>query len=190
MGEPRFLALKVADLLWPTVTIPATESVREAAILLARAGTPIAPVVSSDGTYEGIFTEADVHRRLSEAIRGFHSPGEFRTGVPLMGGPLPDAVWRQFGNVGWLSVGSLVRRAQAVSPEDPVVAALEVMRREAVSAIPIVMGGKIAGILHADALWRRRDQVPPFAPRAPEQVRRKGHSKGQSMDGWSNTPSE
>lgn len=134
------------------VVLVAEASVRDAAILLARTGALVLPVVSTDGTYLGAFGEADVHRRLSEVTRGFHSPEEFRTGVPFLGARLPEPIWVEFARLGWTPVGGLARKVPPVAPRDRVVAAVETMRRWSLPAVPVVAAGRPVGILHADAL--------------------------------------
>ena len=151
----RLSSLKVADLMSAPVTVSAVVTTREAAVLLARAGLAAAPVVEADGEYAGIFEEIEVHRRLSQALRGFHSPEEFRTGVPLLGGRLPDSVWHAFGRVGLSPVAELARQIPPVGPDDPIPDALEVMRRYGLSVIPVVANGEVVGILQADILTLR-----------------------------------
>jgi len=147
--------VKVADLMSAPVTLPASATAREAAIFLARAGTAAVPVVSKDGRLLGIVGETEVHGRLSVGSRGFYPPAEFRTGVPFMGGPLPDAMWHHFSRVGCTPAGTLAREIDAVRPHDSLVAALDAMQRHALPTLPVVERGEILGILHADALTFR-----------------------------------
>jgi len=151
----EFRALTVADLMAVPVTLPATATLRDAAILLAKSGAAVVPVVSADGAYVGAFGEADIHRLLSEGTHGFHSPDEFRTGVPFLGARLPDAMWKAFARVGLASVRSVARTIAVVSPSDRVFAAVEAMRRQRLGAVPVVVDDRPVGILHADALTLR-----------------------------------
>lgn len=155
MGSGGFRALKVADLMSAPVTLPALSNVRDAAIFLAQAGVPIAPIVSPRGVYAGAFGEADVHRRLSEGTRGFHTAEEFRTGVPFLGSRLPDMMWAEFARVAYTPVHTLAQRVPAVAPRDRVVDAADAMRRKGLSAVPVVDDDRPVGILYADALTIR-----------------------------------
>ena len=137
------------------VTLSAGTTVRDAAIFLAQAGTRLAPVVSSKGEFLGAFGEADIHRALSEATGGFHTPEEFRTGVPFLGGRLPDPIVTAFARIAWTPVRSLARAVPPVASRDPVLASVEAMRREGLPAIPVVDDGRPVGILTADALTLR-----------------------------------
>lgn len=155
MGSGGLRSLKVADLMSATVTLPALSTVRDAAIFLARAGVPIAPIVSSRGVYMGAFGEADVHRRLSEETHGFHTPGEFRTGVPFLGSRLPDMMWAEFARVAYTPVRRLARRIASVAPGDRIGDAAEAMRRQGLAAVPVVDDDRPVGMLYADALTIR-----------------------------------
>ncbi len=155
MGSGGFRSLKVADLMSAAVTLSASMNVRDAAIFLAQARIPLAPVVSSRGESLGAFGEADIHRALSAATRGFHTPEEFRTGVPFLGGRLPDPIAAEFTRIALTSVRTLARRIRVVAPGDPVLEAVEAMRREGLPAIPVVDDGRPVGILTADALTLR-----------------------------------
>ena len=155
MASADFRALKVADLMSAPVTVSAASTVRNAAMFLARCGASVVPVVTSEGAYAGAFGEADIHRRLSLGTRGFHLAEEFRTGVPFLSGRLPDAMWAEFARIGWTPVRSLARQIPVVVPEDRVVAAAEVMRRQGLSAVPVVVANRPVGMLHADALTLR-----------------------------------
>ena len=155
MESLQFSDLAVEDLMAAPVTLSGTVTVREAAMFLARAGIGAVPVVSSTKRYIGIVADVDIYRRLSEAIHGFHSPEEVRTGVPFMGDRLPDEVWQGFARVGWTQIRKLVRRGPPLRRADPLAPALEAMRREGLSALPVVETGEVVGILHADALTLR-----------------------------------
>ncbi len=155
------------------VTLSAATTVREAAMFLARAGMGVAPVVSVAGKYLGVVADVDIHRRLSEAIHGFHSPEEVRTGVPLMGDRLPDAIWGEFNRVGWTPVRRIARRLSPLQPSDLLPGAFETMRREGLSALPVVERGEVVGVLHADALTLKLVELALRAgPSEAAQVRR------------------
>ena len=165
---PRgFASVKVADLMSAPVTVPASATAREVAIFLARAGTAAVPVVSRDGGLLGIVGETEIHELLSVGSRGFYPPAEFRTGVPFLGGPLPDAMWHHFSRVGSTPAGELARKVEVVRPHDFLVAAIDAMQRQALPALPVVERGEVVGILHADALTFRLVEfaLPEGAPR-------------------------
>ena len=82
-----------------------------------------------------------------------------------MAGRLPDAMWEKFARVGWVSVGGLARRIQVVDLGDPVPVALEAMRRNGLSVLPVVEGGEIVGILHLDAVTLRLAELALFVER-------------------------
>lgn len=161
MAISRLAPLKVADLMTAPFIVSSAMTTREAVALLARAGIPAAPVVDADGDYVGIFEEIGVHRRLSRAVRGFHSPEEFRTGVPFLGERLPDGVWRAFGRIGWAPASELAREIPSVRPDEPVPNALELMRRHGVSVVAVVSEGVVIGIIQADVLTFRLAEVVP-----------------------------
>jgi len=164
VATSRLSLLKVADLMSVPITIAASVTTREAATLLARARLAAAPVVEADEEYVGVFEEREVHNRLSMAVHGFHSPEEFRTGVPFLAGRFPDSVWRAFGRVGWTPVGVLARPIPPVQPSDSILEAFEVMRRHGLAVIPVVAGGEVVGILQADVLTLRLAEAVPARP--------------------------
>ena len=155
MAPSRIAGLRVADLMAAPLALSDASSVRDAAIFLARGGTSVVPVVSTDGTFTGVFGESDIHRRLSDVTRGFHSPEEFRTCVPFLAGSLPDSMWDKFARVGWLSVADLRREVRPIESGDSVPMALEAMGKQGVSALPVLEKGELVGIFHADALTLR-----------------------------------
>lgn len=155
MATRTLAALRVADLMSTPILLSADATVREAAIVLAKARSSVVPVVSPGGSFAGVFGEADIHSRLSEVTHRFYSPAEFRVCIPLLGSRLPEGIWPDFLRVAWTPVREAVRRIDVIGPEDPVPMAFERMRRQGLESIPVVASKTVVGMLHADALTLR-----------------------------------
>jgi CBS domain-containing protein len=147
--------LKVEDLMSAPLAVSSTTNVRDAAILLARAGVSAIPVASPASKYEGLIGDLAIAAKLSDATRGFYSPGEIRAGVPLMGEPMPDPIWKEFRRIGWMSASEVAWPIPPLRPSDSLHSALEAMRRYSLPSMPVVANGRILGILSMDALTLR-----------------------------------
>ena len=115
-----------ADLMEPIPTLAAGSSVREAALTLVRARSPILAVVTPDGGLAGVLTEWDITRATAEG-----SPDD----QPV------EAI--------------MTHGVVAAGPGDTILEMVRTLEHHEISAMPVVDGGVVRGMVSADLLARR-----------------------------------
>jgi glutamate dehydrogenase (NAD(P)+) len=117
---------KASEIMAPIPTISSDSQVQQAAALLVEAGSPIVAVVSKEGRLAGVVTEWDITRAASTRC--------------AEDTPIESIMTREVVTAG------------------PAESILEVVRRleyYEISALPVVEGGVVLGMISADLLARR-----------------------------------
>lgn len=115
-----------ADLMEPIPTVAVTCTFRQAAARLVEAHSPIAAVVGPQGDLVGVVTEWDVTRATAQ------------------GAPLDEAVTE-----------IMTRQVIAVAPDDGILDMVRKLEHHDISAMPVVAGSVVRGMVTADLLARR-----------------------------------
>jgi glutamate dehydrogenase/leucine dehydrogenase/CBS domain-containing protein len=115
-----------AEIMAPLPTIPLSNTVQQAAALLVDAGSPILAVVSAEGTLAGVVTEWDITRACAGACAG-------ETALESI----------------------MTRQVISASPADSILEVVRKLEYHEISAMPIVDGGQVIGMISADLLARR-----------------------------------
>ncbi len=115
-----------ADLMEPIPTVAVTCTFREAAATLVEANCPIAAVVGPQGDLVGVVTEWDVTRATAQGA----PPGEAVTEI-------------------------MTRQVIAVAPDDGILDMVRKLEHHDISAMPVVAGNVVQGMVSADLLARR-----------------------------------
>ncbi|MBI2528156.1 MAG: CBS domain-containing protein [Candidatus Rokubacteria bacterium] len=115
-----------ADLMEPIPTVAVTCTFRDAAATLLDANCPIAAVVGPRGDLVGVVTEWDVTRATAQGA----PPGEAVTEI-------------------------MTRQVIAVAPEDGILDMVRKLEHHDISAMPVVAGNVVQGMVSADLLARR-----------------------------------
>jgi glutamate dehydrogenase/leucine dehydrogenase/CBS domain-containing protein len=114
------------DIMAPIPTILDTKTICEAAGILLAANRPILAVVSSTGELAGVVTEWDITRSTAQGISGDQ--------------PLEQIMSRKVVTVG---------------PTDTILAIIRKLEHYEISAIPVVEGGSVLGMVSTDLLARQ-----------------------------------
>jgi glutamate dehydrogenase/leucine dehydrogenase/CBS domain-containing protein len=114
------------EIMAPLPTIPLSNTVQQAAALLVEAGSPILAVVSAEGTLAGVVTEWDITRACAGACAG-------ETALESI----------------------MTRQVISASPADSILEVVRKLEYHEISAMPIVDGGQVIGMISADLLARR-----------------------------------
>jgi glutamate dehydrogenase (NAD(P)+) len=114
------------EIMAPLPTIPLSNTVQQAAALLVEAGSPILAVVSAEGTLAGVVTEWDITRACAGACAG-------ETALESI----------------------MTRQVISASPADSILEVVRKLEYHEISAMPIVDGGAVRGMISADLLARR-----------------------------------
>jgi glutamate dehydrogenase (NAD(P)+) len=115
-----------ADLMEPIPTIPLTASIREAAGKLVEAGRAILAVVTLQGRLVGVVTRWDLTRAIAQDL------------------PEDQPLER-----------IMSRHVIAASPGDSIMEMIRTLEHHDISAMPVVEGGVVLGMISADLLARR-----------------------------------
>lgn len=126
-----------SEIMTPLPTISEKSSIQQAAEALVNASSPILAVVSSHGELVGVVTEWDITRATS------------------VGSP-PDALLSEI----------MTRQVISASPNDSILEVIRKLEYHEISAVPVVDGKAVLGMLSSDLLARRsllrllQSQVP------------------------------
>jgi CBS domain-containing protein len=112
-----------SEIMVPIPTILVTKTVREAAEVLLDANRPILAVVSSDGELTGVVTEWDITRSIAKGFSGEQSLDQIMS-----------------------------RKVITVKPTDTILTIIRKLEHHEISAIPVVEGGSVLGMVSADLL--------------------------------------
>lgn len=115
-----------ADLMEPIPTLATGASVREAALTLVRARSPILAVVTPAGGLAGVVTEWDITRATADG-----SPDDQPVDVIM------------------------TRGVVAARPDDTILEMVRTLEHNEISAMPVVEDGVVRGMVSADLLARR-----------------------------------
>jgi glutamate dehydrogenase (NAD(P)+) len=115
-----------AELLEPIPSIESNCDVQRAAALLIKSGSPILAIVSKDGGLVGVVTEWDITQATAQGC------GEDRPIKQIM-----------------------TRELISVSPDDPILEVVQKLEHHEISAMPVVEGGVVYGMISTDLLARR-----------------------------------
>lgn len=116
----------VAEIMIPIPTISSRSTVQDAAALLVEAGSPIVAVVSAADQLAGVVTEWDITRATATRC------GE-------------DTALE----------GIMTRQVISASPADSILDVVRRLEHHEISAMPVVDGGAVVGMVTADLLARR-----------------------------------
>ena len=143
--------MKVRDAMSKDViTLAPTASLREAAIILADESVGGCPVVDDQGRMVGMLTEVDILEALKTEHKELRMlmPPEITFGISFVEIVREREALSAFKEVETRLVRDVMtKEIHAVSPEDGVEKAIQVMVRQKVHRIPVVEGGKVVGIL-------------------------------------------
>jgi glutamate dehydrogenase/leucine dehydrogenase len=115
-----------AEIMEPIPTIPVHHCVKDAAVLLVQAGCPILAVVNSSGVMEGVVSEWDITRATAQGSPDDQPLGEIMT-----------------------------RSVISASPTEGILDMIRKLEYHEISAMPVVEGGAVLGMVSADLLARR-----------------------------------
>jgi glutamate dehydrogenase/leucine dehydrogenase len=115
-----------AEIMEPIPTIPVDQCVKDAATMLVQAGCPILAVVNAEGTMEGVVSEWDITRATA-----LGSPDDQ---------PLSEI---------------MTRAVISASPGEGILDLIRKLEYHEISAMPVVEGGSVLGMVSADLLARR-----------------------------------
>jgi glutamate dehydrogenase (NAD(P)+) len=115
-----------SEIMAPIPTIPSDHTIKQAASLLIETGCPILAVLKDERVLAGVVTEWDITRAAA-------------------GGPLGDACLDQI----------MTREVIAAGPEDNILSVVHELELNEISAMPVVDGGEVLGMVSADLLARR-----------------------------------
>jgi glutamate dehydrogenase/leucine dehydrogenase/CBS domain-containing protein len=115
-----------AEIMAPIPTLPASSSVQQAAAMLVEAGSPILALVSDKGKLAGVVTEWDITRASA-------------------GGCAEDTSLESI----------MTRQVISAAPGDSILEIVRKLEYHEISAMPIVEGGAVRGMISADLLARR-----------------------------------
>lgn len=137
--------LTVADIMTKNVvTVKRETTVRELAEIFETRHFGSLPVVDASGALTGIVSASD----LIEQGRNLHIPtviSLFDWVIPLGG---ERSLERDLQKITAQTVGEICsNEVVTVSPEDPVSTAADIMSARKLHALPVVAGGKLAGIV-------------------------------------------
>ena len=126
----RFFALFVATILGlilePIPTVPVGAPLREAAALIVEGRGNIVAVLESDGTLAGVLTSWDIARAVAEGADGRRAL---------------EAV--------------MTREVIAVPPTARIPEIVRELEQNRISAMPVVDGGRVLGVVSSDLLAQR-----------------------------------
>lgn len=117
---------KASDIMMSISTIPVDSTVKQAAELLVEAGCPILAVIDNKGALAGVVTEWDITRATA-----LGSPDDQ---------PLGEVMSQQ---------------VIAANPSDNLLEVIRKLEHHEISAMPVVDGGSVKGMVTADLLARR-----------------------------------
>lgn len=115
-----------AEIMEPIPTIPVHHCVKDAAVMLVQAGCPILAVVNSSGVMEGVVSEWDITRATALGSPDDQPLGEIMT-----------------------------RSVISASPTEGILDMIRKLEYHEISAMPVVEGGAVLGMVSADLLARR-----------------------------------
>lgn len=115
-----------ADLMQPIPVLPLDSSVRQAAATLVAARSPILAVVALGGDLAGVVTEWDITRATAQG-----SPDDLPVGLVM------------------------TRAVVAAHPDDSIIEVVRKLEHHEISAMPVVDGPAVLGMVSADLLARR-----------------------------------
>ena len=115
-----------AEIMAPIPTLPVSSTVQQAAAMLVEAGSPIVALVSDEGKLAGVVTEWDITRA---------SAGGSAEGTAL------ERI--------------MTRQVISAAPGDSILEIVRKLEYHEISAMPIVEGGAVRGMISADLLARR-----------------------------------
>jgi glutamate dehydrogenase (NAD(P)+) len=115
-----------SDLMIPIPTITAERSVREGAAALVEAGSPIVAVLDARGGLAGVLTEWDITRATAQG-----SPDD----QPI--------------------TAIMTRKVLAACPDDSILDMVRKLEYHEISAMPVVDGEVVLGLISTDVLARR-----------------------------------
>lgn len=114
------------ELMEPMPSLEVTCNVQQAAAKLIESGSPILAIISIDRGLVGVVTEWDITQATAEGC------GE---DTPI------DQI--------------MTRKVVAAAPDDPILEVVQKLEHHEISAMPIVAGGVVHGMISADLLARR-----------------------------------
>ena len=117
---------KASDIMESIITIQATSTLQEAARLFVETGCPILAVINSRDELVGVVSNWDITKAASR-------------------GPIEKTTLEQ----------AMTRQVIAASPEDPILDMVRKLEYYEISAIPIVDGKKVRGMVSTDILAMR-----------------------------------
>jgi glutamate dehydrogenase/leucine dehydrogenase len=115
-----------AEIMEPIPTIPVHHCVKDAAVMLVQAGCPILAVVNAEGVMEGVVSEWDITRATALGSPDDQPLGEIMT-----------------------------RAVISARPTEGILDMIRKLEYHEISAMPVVEGGSVLGMVSADLLARR-----------------------------------
>jgi glutamate dehydrogenase/leucine dehydrogenase/CBS domain-containing protein len=115
-----------AEIMELIPTIPVDHTVKDAAVMLVQAGCPILAVVNKQGDMEGVVSEWDITRATALGSPDDQPLGEIMT-----------------------------RTVISASPKEGILDLIRKLEYHEISAMPVVEGGSVLGMVSADLLARR-----------------------------------
>jgi len=140
--------MRAADIMSsPVITAGPDASVIDAVRLMLRSHVSGLPVVAADGTLAGIVTEGDLLRRVETDTERHHSRWAelFRTGK--MAEEYTRSHGRKVSEV-------MTTRVATVEADTPLATVVDLMETKHVKRLPVLRGGKLAGIVSRSDLLR------------------------------------
>jgi glutamate dehydrogenase/leucine dehydrogenase/CBS domain-containing protein len=117
---------KASDIMESIITIQATSTLREAARLFVETGCPILAVINSRNELVGVVSNWDITKAASR-------------------GPLEKSSLEQ----------AMTRQVISAKPDDPILDLVRKLEYYEISAMPVVEGKKVRGMVSTDILARR-----------------------------------
>jgi glutamate dehydrogenase/leucine dehydrogenase len=115
-----------AEIMEPIPTIPIHHCVKDAAVMLVQAGCPILAVVNQQGVMEGVVSEWDITRATALGSPDDQPLGEIMTCEVI-----------------------------SANPNEGILDMIRKLEYHEISAMPVVEGGSVLGMVSADLLARR-----------------------------------
>jgi glutamate dehydrogenase/leucine dehydrogenase/CBS domain-containing protein len=117
---------RAAEIMEPIPTIAIHQCVKDAAVMLVQADCPILAVVNAEGVMEGVVSEWDITRATALGSPDDQPLGEIMT-----------------------------RAVISTSPNEGILDMIRKLEYHEISAMPVVEGGSVLGMVSADLLARR-----------------------------------
>lgn len=152
--------MRAADVMTaPAIVVGPEAAVEEVAKLLLRRGISAVPVVGADGRLQGIVSEGDLMRREELATERHPSWWLATFGnEERLAGDYRRSRGRRAADV-------MTREVVTVGEEATLVEIAELLERHRIKRVPVVRGGKVAGIVSRANLIRGLASQPAAAPK-------------------------